>query len=227
MARIRCGFAALLSALAAAAALALAGPPWNNGRMSIRLAFLLCLCGLWAPWAQAQLPARDLTVELRQIEDRQDEGSSYRAGPSEGTQALAPQRIQVRNGQKAQLRMHLSVPMQWVEAAQAASANSGAGVKQALQWFDVGQSVTVTPRWSGGNRAATVELEVQQADLATRSNADMPSQSRSQFSSTVTAPLAQWVTIAATGPAPARQGSYSSAGSSEVRRLLQIRVLVP
>lgn len=189
--------------------------------------FLLLACGLWAPWAHAQLPARDLTVELRQIEDRQDEANSYRAGPSESTQALSPQKIQVRNGQKAQLRMNLSVPMQWVEAAQAASANSGAGVKQALQWFDVGQSVTVTPRWPGGNRAATVELEVQQADMATRSNADMPSQSRSQFSSTVTAPLAQWVTIAATGPAPARQGSYSSAGSSEVRRLLQIRVLVP
>ena len=200
---------------------------WNNGRMRISIASLLLLGSLWAPGAQAQLPARDLTVELRQIEDRSDEGSSYRAGPSEGGQALAPQKIQVRNGQKAQLRMNLSVPMQWVEAVQAASANSGAGVKQALQWFEVGQSVTVTPRWPGGNRAATLELEVQQADMATRSNTDLPSQSRNQFSSTVTAPLAQWVTIAATGPAPARQGSYSSAGGGEVRRLLQIRVLVP
>ena len=195
--------------------------------MRISIASLLLVGSLWAPGAQAQLPARDLTVELRQIEDRPDEGSSYRAGPAEGGQALAPQKIQVRNGQKAQLRMNLSVPMQWVEAVQAPSANSGAGVKQALQWLDVGQSVTVTPRWPGGNRAATVELEVQQADMATRSNADMPSQSRSQFSSTVTAPLAQWVTIAATGPAPARQGSYSSASGGEVRRLLQIRVLVP
>ncbi|WP_176451900.1 hypothetical protein [Rhodoferax sp. TH121] len=195
--------------------------------MRISIAFLLLACSLWAPVAKAQLPARDLTVELRQIEDRADEGSSYRAGPADGGQTLVPQKIQVRNGQKAQLRMNLSVPMQWVEAVQAPSANSGASVKQALQWFDVGQTVTVTPRWPGGNRAATVELEVQQANMATRSNADMPSQSRSQISSTVTAPLAQWVTIAATGPAPARQGSYSSAGGGEVRRLLQIRVLVP
>jgi type II secretory pathway component GspD/PulD (secretin) len=140
---------------------------------------------------------------------------------------LTPQKIQVRNGEKGSLRINLSVPIQWVEAAQAGSSNSGAGVKQALQWFDVGQTISVTPRWGGGNRDAAVEVEVQQADMPTRSNADMPSQGRSQFSSTVTAPLAQWVTIAATGPAPARQGSYSSAGSGEVRRLLQIRVMVP
>lgn len=194
--------------------------------MRIFIAFLLLAGSLWAAVAQAQLPARDLAVELRQIEDRTEEGNSYRAGSADAGKALAPQKIQVRNGQKAQLRMNLSVPMQWVEAVQAPSANSGAGVKQALQWFDVGQSVTVTPRWPGGNRAATVELEVQQANMATRSNADMPSQSRSQFSSTVTAPLAQWVTVAASGPAPARQGSYSSEGGG-VRRLLQIRVMVP
>ncbi len=194
--------------------------------MRIFIAFLLLAGSLWAAVAQAQLPARDLTVELRQIEDRAEEGSSYRAGSADAGKALAPQKIQVRNGQKAQLRMNLSVPMQWVEAVQAPSANSGAGVKQALQWFEVGQSVTVTPRWPGGNRAATVELEVQQANMAARSNADMPSQSRSQFSSTVTAPLAQWVTVAASGPAPGRQGSYSSEGGG-VRRLLQIRVMVP
>lgn len=189
--------------------------------------FLLLVCSAWAPWALAQLPARDLTVELRQIEEGRDDGSSYRAGAANSAQSFQPQKVQVRNGQKAQLRMHLSVPMQWVEAAQAESANSGAGVKNALQWFESGQSMAVTPRWPGGNRAATVELEVQQAALVTRHNADMPSQSRSQFSTTVTAPLAQWVTIAATGPAPTRQGSYSSAGGNEVRRLLQIRVLVP
>ena len=189
--------------------------------------FLLLVCSVWTPVALAQLPARDLTVELRQIEEGREEGSSYRAGATSSAQSFQPQKVQVRNGQKAQLRMNLSVPIQWVEAAQAASANSGAGVKNALQWFEAGQNMAVTPRWPGGNRAATVELEVQQAALVTRHNADMPSQSRSQFSTTVTAPLAQWVTIAATGPAPARQGSYSSTGGNEVRRLLQIRVLVP
>jgi len=197
--------------------------------MRVRTRLLLIVLGscLLVSWAEAQLPKRDLTVELRQIEEGRDEGASYRAGPSDAVPLLTPQKIQVRNGEKGALRMNLSVPIQWVEAAQAGSSHSGAGVKLALQWFDVGQTISVTPRWPGGNRDAAVEVEVQQADMATRSNADMPSQSRSQFSSTVTAPLAQWVTIAATGPAPARQGSYSSAGSSEVRRLLQIRVMVP
>lgn len=197
--------------------------------MRVRTRLLLIVLGscLLVSWAEAQLPKRDLTVELRQIEEGRDEGASYRAGPSDAVPLLTPQKIQVRNGEKGALRMNLSLPIQWVEAAQAGSSHSGAGVKLALQWFDVGQTISVTPRWPGGNRDAAVEVEVQQADMATRSNADMPSQSRSQFSSTVTAPLAQWVTIAATGPAPARQGSYSSAGSSEVRRLLQIRVMVP
>lgn len=197
--------------------------------MRVRTRLLLIVLGscLLLSWAEAQLPKRDLTVELRQIEEGREEGSSYRAGTSEATPLLTPQKIQVRNGEKGALRMNLSAPIQWVEAAETGSSHSGAGVKLALQWFDVGQTISVTPRWPGGNRDAAVEVEVQQANMATRSNADMPSQSRSQFSSTVTAPLAQWVTIAATGPAPGRQGSYSSAGSSEVRRLLQIRVLVP
>ena len=195
--------------------------------MRIRFLFVLLASIFVMSCAEAQLPKRDLTIELRQIEEGREEGVSYRAGPSDVAPLLIPQKIQVRNGEKGALRMSLSVPIQWVEAAQAGSSQSGAGVKQALQWFDVGQTISVTPRWAGGNRDAAVEVEVQQADMATRGNADMPSQSRSQFSSTVTAPLAQWVTIAATGSAPARQGSYSSAGGSEVRRLLQIRVMVP
>ena len=196
-------------------------------RVRTRLLLIVLASCLFVSWAEAQLPKRDLTVELRQIEEGREEGTSYRAGPSDAAPLLTPQKIQVRNGEKGSLRMNLSVPIQWVEAAQAGSSHSGAGVKQALQWFDVGQTISVTPRWPGGNRDAAVEVEVQQADMATRSNADMPSQSRSQFSSTVTAPLGQWVTIAATGLGPARPGSYSSAGSGEVRRLLQIRVLVP
>lgn len=195
-------------------------------RVRTRLLLILLASGFMVSWAEAQLPKRDLTVELRQIEEGRDEGASYRAGPSDAAPLLMPQKIQVRNGEKGALRMNLSVPIQWLEAAQAGSSQTGAGVKQALQWFDVGQTLSVTPRWPGGNRDAAVEVEVQQADMTTRSNADMPSQSRSQFGSTVTAPLAQWVTIAATGPAPARQGSYSSEGGG-VRRLLQIRVLVP
>lgn len=213
----------------------------------IGLAGALCV-----PAAMAQLPKRDLTVELRQVEEGREDGA-VRFGTKPDAPLMAPQKIQVRNGEKGSLRMGQSVPMQWVQSANmqnssinvtggtvttgasSASANggsgsisnSGGGVTQALQWFDVGQSIAVTPRWPGGNKDATVEVEVQQADMAVRHNADMPRQTRNQISTTVTTPLGQWVTIAATGNAPARQGSYSSEGSAEARRLLQVRVLAP
>jgi hypothetical protein len=173
-------------------------------------------------------PQRDLTVELRQVEDGQDTGTTYRAGSS-GEAALLPlQKIQVRNGQQGTLRFNLSTPVQWVEAAQAASANSGAGVKQALQWFDSGTSLVATPRWPGGKQPATVELEVQMADMAPQPQTNMPAQRRASFSSTVTAPLGQWVTIAASGDPEPPAGNYSSAtAAGGSRRLLQIRVLAP
>ena len=188
--------------------------------------FFVVALALLAPMAQAQLPKRDLTVELRQIDESAAGGRSYRAGPSEGPALLTTQQIQVRNGEKGVMQTNLSVPIQWVSGAQDASANSSSGVRQSLQWFDAGQGMTVTPRWPGGKQPAIVEVEVQQSDMVTQHNADMPSQSRSQFHSTVTAPLDTWVTIAATGNA-AQKGSYSSVPRDQGRRLLQIRVQLP
>lgn len=176
----------------------------------------------------ARPPSRDLTVEVRHVEEkREDGGVSYRAGSDESGNLMAPQKIQVRNGEKALLYMNMSVSAKWVETALAGSSLSGAGAKQTLQWFDLGQTIGVKPRWQGGNRDAVVEVEAQQATMVTGINIDLPSQSRSQFVSTVTAPLGQWVTIAVTGSGPARQGSYSSEGNKGVRRMLQLRVLVP
>lgn len=181
---------------------------------------------VFVPLAQAQLPKRDLTVELREVEEGREEGSSYRAGPA-ASAPVAPQKIQVRNGEKGTLRANQLVPMQWVSSVQAPSRNSGAGVTQSLHWLDVGQTLTVTPRWPGGKKDATVELDMVQTDAVIENNADMPRQSRKQITTTVTTPLGQWVTIAASGNAAPRQGSYSSEGSADVRRLLQIRVLAP
>jgi hypothetical protein len=188
------------------------------------------------------LPKRDLTVELRQVEEGREDGAA-RFGTRAEVPLMAPQKIQVRNGEKGSLRISQSVPMQWVQSAHSQSSSiqaggasgaagssitsSGGGVTQGVQWFEVAQSLTVTPRWPGGNKDATLEFDLQQSDMAVRDNADMPRQTRNQFSSMVTVPLGQWITIAATGNAPARQGSYSSEGGAETRRLLQVRVLAP
>jgi hypothetical protein len=153
--------------------------------------------------------------------------------------------IQVRNGEKASLKMQSATPMQWVQSAfvqvdkpgsgtsqvptaatkAANGSNGAAGVQNAMSWFDAGQSITVHPKWSGG-KTAVVELEVQKAGFDERNGADLPTQSRKTVSTTVTAPLAQWLTIAATGKAT-QTATYSSESLQQTRRLLQIRVMVP
>ena len=182
--------------------------------------------------AQAELPQRDLMVELRQVEDA--------GGVTVSTQSreplLTPQQIRVRNGAKASLRLEQALPMQWVKAASVqteslsaagvTSRSSGGSVVNAVTWMEAGQSLSVQPRWPGGKQAVTVELEVQAAAVGDRIGAELPTQSRSQTATTVSAPLGQWVTIATTGSSPAR-GVYSSEATRESRRLMQLRVLAP
>ena len=140
--------------------------------------------------------------------------------------------MEVRNGEKAGLRMNDAIPMQWTQSASAANpaaanaANAGGSVTNALAWFDAGQSVSVQPRWAGGNKPAVVEIEVQRAAVEQRMGADLPKQTRNTVSTTVTLPLAEWVTIATTGALP-KAGVYSSEAGLKVRRLLQIRVMAP
>lgn len=176
------------------------------------------------------LPQRDLTVELRQIEQGREEGGAHYAAGSAVNSAWEPQQVQVRNGNKATLRVNDAIPMQWTQSASAPNpgggANSGASVSNALVWFDAGQSISVQPKWPGGKKPAVVEIEVQRAAVDPRMGADLPKQTRNAVSTTVTVPLAEWVTIAATGAVP-KAGVYSSEAGVQVRRLLQIRVMAP
>lgn len=184
--------------------------------------------------AWAQPPQRDLTVELRQIE----EGSgAYVVGTQPAAALLAPQQVQVRNGAKATLSLGKTIPVQWVQsasvrndalAAPGVSASSrGGGVKQAVTWLDASQNLTVQPRWPGGKQAVTVDVELQASSVEARTGgAELPTQSRSQVVTTVSAPLGQWVTIASTGGGP-QGGVYGSEAAVETRRLIQLRVLAP
>lgn len=192
---------------------------------------------LLATAAHAQLPQRDLTIEVRQIEEGREAGQTYSAGPADPARAWEPQMLQVRNGEKASLRVQDSIPMQWVQSVStersvgvgqggAQGASATVGVTQGLTWFDAGQSVTVQPKWPGGNRPARVEMEVSRSAAGDRVGSDLPVQSRNTVATTVTAPLGQWVTVAASGSL-GQSGSYSSNSRHQVRRLLQIRVLVP
>jgi hypothetical protein len=183
---------------------------------------------------QAALPKLDLTVELRQVEE------SGTAGFTASTQSPQPlleqQQVQVRNGEKASLSMGQSIPMQWTQsvsshssslaAGTATAASQGGAVTQALTWMDAGQSITVLPRWAGAKQPVSVEVEVQSASVGPRTGTELPTRSRSQWVSTVTLPLGQWVTIATSGKTPLT-GVVSSEAAIESRRMLQIRVLAP
>lgn len=195
-------------------------------------------------WAQTRQPVvvreivRDLTVELRQVRDgeqgnAQVTGGAYTVGTANRAVDLAPQLVRVRNGEKAILQINQSMPMQWVQkiesqsatlsAASASASSQAGGVTQAITWLESGQSFTVTPHWPGGKKAVKVEIEVQSSAVDERTSADLPATARQRYSTTVSAPLNQWVTIATSGRAE-RPGSYSSSGTSDARRLVQIRV---
>jgi hypothetical protein len=194
---------------------------------------LVVLLSLATASAMAQLPKRDLIVELRQVEDG---GAGYVVGTQHRAELLAPQQAQVRNGAKATFSIGQSIPLLWVEsggaysaslAASAATASSrGGGMQQALTWMEAGQKISVLPRWPGGTQEVTVDVEVQFSTVdAQRGGAQLPEQKHSQFVTTLGAPLGQWVTLATTGNSPQR-GVYGSEAASDPRRLLQLRVTV-
>lgn len=193
----------------------------------------LCLLPLAA---QANLPRRDLLVELRQVVEGQEgtEGSgAFSVSTLPAAEGFVPQQVRVQNGEKAQLRISQSMSLQWVQSAGsqsttlvagAASATQHSGsVNQATAPLEAGQTLVVTPRWAGGSRPVQLVLDLQTAAVAERTGAELPTTSRQQVMTTLSVNLRQWVTVATSGATPS-SGSYSSAGANGPRRLIQIRV---
>lgn len=191
--------------------------------------------------ALAQLPQRDLLVALRQVEE-----SSGAVVLSTQTRALfEAQQIQVRNGSQASLSLGQTLPMQWVQAVLAlppvhqASAPAATppkpnqrsgGVVNQLTWLHAGQRLTVLPRWPGGKKEVLIDVEVQSSQVDARTGPELPAQTQNQVRTTLSAPLGQWVTLAATGksaPGGGSYGTYGSEAAAEPRRLLQLRVTAP
>jgi len=171
--------------------------------------------------AFAELPRHDLIVELRQIEDQ----AGYVVSTQPRTPALAPQQVQVRNGEKAVLRMGQSMPVKWTQSVAVQSGRTeGAGVSYGLTWMQAGQSFTVTPRWPGGKQSVVLQVEVQSASVDASTGAELPTQQRSELATTLSAPLGQWVTLASTGGEQQQKGVYSSRAAADSRQLIQVRV---
>lgn len=195
----------------------------------------LALACLLPAAALAQVPQRDLRIELRQIREGQEQadGGAYTVSTAPRSADFAPQQVRVRNGEKASLAINQSLPMQWVQRIEAhgaalnasgtAAHSSGAGLTQGLVWMESGQSLSVTPHWAGGKQAAKLEIDMLAAVVDERTSSELPATNRQRLTTTVTAPLGQWVTLATCGKA-AQPGTYSSTGSGAGRTLVQIRV---
>ncbi len=185
----------------------------------------------------ADAPQRDLTVELRQIREGDEganaAGGAYIVGTASRSPDFAPQQVRVRSGEKASLSLNQSIPMQWVHkieahsatlsAANASASSNAAGVTQEVTWMESGQNLNVTAHWGGGKQHVKLDIEMQASLVDERNSSDLPATNRQRLSTTVTVPLQQWVTLAGSGKS-SKPGSYSSAGSSEGRTLVQIRV---
>lgn len=177
--------------------------------------------------AQAQknpLPAKDLMVVLRETTDA-DNGFNVSTRPS--TPPLNGQVVRVRNGEKATLRVGRSMSVRWEESVGGFTGRnaSGGGVTYGRTTLQSGQSITVQPRWTGGNNPVTVSVEILTSSVAqpdARVGSDLPTQVHGETVTTVSAPMGQWVTLAADEPEDT--GVISSDSAGRPRRLLQLRV---
>lgn len=226
-------------------------------------------CGLAAASALAwsappALPQRNLVIEWRQLDESlamaSQQGAQGSVVSTAGGVALSggvtlstqrrdeqrtqSQQLRVLNGGRASVRVGHSVPLVWVQAAQAEPQAgglnrpaAGAGVVQGLTWLEAGRQIVLQPRWPGGSQPAVVDVQVDSAALeaerpgipAVTVGSALPVQSRSQTVTTVLAPLGLWVTIARTGGEQVieQPGSVSTLSSGAQRQLMQIRVMVP
>lgn len=177
--------------------------------------------------AQAQknpLPAKDLMVVLRETTDA-DNGFNVSTRPA--TPPLNGQVVRVRNGEKATLRVGRSMSVRWEESVGGFTGRnaSGGGVTYGRTTLQSGQSITVQPRWTGGNNPVTVSVEILTSSVAqpdARVGSDLPTQVHGETVTTVSAPMGQWVTLAADEPEDT--GVISSDSAGRPRRLLQLRV---
>ena len=181
----------------------------------------------------AVLPQQDLTVEVRQVDEGARGGQTYGTQPAR--ELMETQQLQVRNGEKASLRLSEALPVQWVQSASvqssalsaggASASSTGGSVKQAVTWLEAGQTISLTPTWRGGKQAVKVDIDVLTARVEATTGGALPKQARSQVNTSVSAPLGEWVTIATSGTRPQRN-TYSSEAASETRLRLEIRVVV-
>lgn len=209
--------------------------------------------------AAPKVPQRNMTVELRVVSEDYalaTTQASMAKGNTVRTQAPQDdeptvQKVFVMNGERAQLQLTQSMPVQWVKSAVQQTGTTTApsgdittsnarGVENAVTWLDAAQSLQVLVRWGGGRAAAVLEVQVEGAAVDDargaghrpqgQASGQLPSQTRSKLATKVAVPLGEWFTIGVTGArtAVATPGTYGSrAAEPSAVKLMQVRVLAP
>jgi hypothetical protein len=188
-------------------------------------------------FASAKPPVRNMTVELRIVAPADLQAASPGAYVVRTQTATEPgleiQKIFVLNGERGQMKLSGSVPVQWVKTAvssTAADGSTGKGGETPITWMEAGQALSVLVNWPGGKLPAKLEIEVDTAAMAVRMGDNLPSQMKNRFATTVSTPLGEWATVAVTGKrlAPETAGVYSTAPlEADQGKLVQVRVLAP
>ena len=111
----------------------------------------------------------------------------------------------VLNGSRARLYVGRTVPQTtWQFAFSPTNGGTGGGqvqLQSQTTWIDLGQGLTVRPRWRGGAAPVEVEIEAQSRNhvgVMTGANGIAPDgqTQRQEVMSTLAIPLGQWVVVA-------------------------------
>lgn len=203
---------------------------------------------LFLAQAGAQGPAVNLLVSWRmsaqadqsQVAAQVAKGMTVR---TEHRQQGSVQSVMVLNGGQARLFMGRSVPVSTWQLAWKGGVVPGddpqAWAVTHTQWVDLGEGLSVRPRWPGGRGPVVIELEasarrpVQAGDLTMSSAGGYEPDGqtrRTEVLSTVSVPLGEWTVVARRGEQMQRQqaGTWSTRQiDRSAQEVLEIRVSLP
>jgi hypothetical protein len=189
-------------------------------------ALLLAVLSPGMAVAEKPLPQRDLLIELREADASQAPagapGWSVRSADAGMARERPAQQLRVHNGASASLRLTVTRPLQVWQAAPGALLPVPVPT---TQWIAAGQRLTLQPRWPGGREPVSVAVNAGSSHLdpsVAPGSAELPQRTEAHVATTVSAPLGQWVVLAATG-AGEDDANVVSSGRAAARRVLHVR----
>lgn len=223
-----------------------------GGRCAALLGALALSGAAWSQaWPQAEpldnrLPQRNLLIEWRVSSQGQSRertaglqhgrviidsqrgvigGAQVRLGTVQtDSQSDTVQQLRVLNGGRARLYMGQSRPYtvwQW-------AGGQPGQVWAQTQWLDLGQGMSLRPRWPGGRAPVTVELEARGSQAAPYEPDGQTRQS--EVASTLSVSLGEWAVVARSGSRAQQQraGTLSTRDLDDAQsEQLEIRVTAP